>query len=277
MAWKIKGHAPRDNPLAEFIAGTNAYTARVLAATERACVLGAESLDATDWLRDFCRWYRIAAVHERDRIARAVRVLCSDKSVRMHDAVVTVMVYDAQRCKQFPTLDFELYDLQMFLYFQAELPYSYAYDTYMGFVPYPAWFRRPKRRVQGGREKLRDEFDDAAVVRTTEMFSALFHAVAEETLRRDRDYMFVPGRDLTADIAMADYIAGGGDFTSPAIPGQYHRSVSDAANHILGCELGIGCGEVRNLLPGTARVLFSDWSDVVLDRAGELFDGYCSG
>ena len=278
MAWKIKGLAPRDNPLAEFIGDTDSFTARVLAATERACVIGAESDDTTDWLHEFCTWYRIAAVHERDRLAHAVRVLCDGGRVRMLDAAVTVMEYDARRCAQYPHLDDEVYDLQQFMYFQRELPYSYAYDTYRGFVPYPVWFRRPKRRVVGGREALRDEFDDAAVVRTTELFSALFHAVAEELLRRQRDTLFVPGEDFMVDAALADYIAAGGGLNSKPVPGNWYANVNDAAGDILARELGIRYAvRVRDELPGRARVLFGEWAPVLLDRTGGVFADYLAG
>lgn len=278
MAWKIRGLAPRDNQLAEFIGDTDSFTARVLAATERACVIGAESDDTTDWLHEFCTWYRVAAVHERDRLARAVRVLCDGWRVRVLDAAVTVMAYDARRCAQYPHLDDEVFDLQQFMYFQRELPYTYAYDTYRGFVPYPVWFRRPKRRVRGGGEMLRDEFGDAAVVRTTEVFSALFHAVAEETLRRQRDTLFVPGEDFMVDAAMADYAAAGGDFNSKPVPGNWCTNVNDAASGILAREMGIRHAvHVRDELPGRARALFGEWALVLLDRTGEVFADYLAG
>ena len=277
MGWKVRGLAPRDNPLAEFMRGTDAATARALAGVERLCSIGAESSDATGWLRDFCSWYRIAAVHERDRLARAVRVVRSGpRRVRLIDAVAAVVAYDAGYCAQFPRLGEEVFDLQLYAYNTPEMPHTYAYDTYMGFVPFPTRFLRPKDFVaNSSRKLLLSEFGDSPAVRTTEVFSAVYHAIAEEALRRQRDKLFVPGDDFMVDAALADYAAAGGDFTARPEPGNWYGSAGDAADDILDRELGVCCDAVVDTgLPGNARVLFGEWAPVLLDRAGEVFAVY---
>lgn len=102
--------AATSNPLADFVAGLDARTARALAAVERACDAGMHSVSASDGLHEFCTWYRIAAVHERGRVARAAHTVCEVSSrVRLLDAAITVLAYDATRCEQFPHIGSKVY------------------------------------------------------------------------------------------------------------------------------------------------------------------------
>lgn len=266
------------NPLADFVAGMDARTARCLAAVERACDAGMHAVSASDWLREFCTWYRIAAVHERDRVARAVHaVKATSPRVRLLDAAITVLAYDATRCEQFPHIGSEVYDLRQYMYFEPKMGFPYAYDTYMRFVPVRLPMLRPYRGVKGGIAALEREFAGKPVVRTTQVFSALFHAVAEETMRRDTDAVFGHGRDLAADMALIGYLNRGGDFTCDPEPGLWFDDVADALHTLAARVLGSNTGTVDVADPKlelTPRALFDDWAPVVLDRAGEVFAAY---
>lgn len=296
------------NPLADFVAGMDARTARSLAAVERACDAGMCAASASEWLCEFCTWYRIAAVHERSRVARAIHVVRGAASrVRLLDAAITVLAYDVQRCEQFPHIGSELYDLRQYMYFEPHMRFPYAYDTYMQFVPVRLPMLRPYRGVKGGIAALEREFADKPVVRTTELFSALFHAVAEETMRRETEVVFGSGRDLMADMTLADYIGRGGDFTFDPEPGLRFHNVSHAIRVLAARVLGVRPGdgtcvpdsgvltssqEVRRLAarvlgvrPGDGtcvpdsvvlapQSLFDDWAPAALDRTAEVFAAY---
>lgn len=266
------------NPLADFVAGMDAHTARALASVERACDAGMHAVSASDWLREFCTWYRIAAVHERDRVARAVHaVKATSPRVRLLDAAITVLAYDVARCEQFPHIGSEVYDLRQYMYFEPKMGFPYAYDTYMRFVPVRLPMLRPYRGVKGGIAALEREFAHTPVVRTTQVFSALFHAVAEETMRRDTDAVFGHGRDLMADMALTDHINRGGDFTCDPQPGLWFDDVDDALRTLAARVLGANTGTVDVADPKlelTPRVLFNDWAPVVLGRTDEVFAAY---
>ena len=267
------------NPLADFVAGMDARTARCLAAVERACDSGMHAVSASDWLREFCTWYRIAAVHERDRVAHAVRVVreMTTSPVRLLDAAITVLAYDATRCEQYPYIGSEVYDLRQYMYFEPKMGFPYAYNTYMQFVPFRFPMLRPHRGVKGGITALERGFAHKPVVRTTQVFSALFHAVAEETMRRDTDAVFGHGRDLAADMALTGYLNRGGDFTCDPEPGLWFDDTGDALRTLAAQVLGANTGTVDVTDPKlelTSRSLFDDWSPVVLDRTSEVFAAY---
>lgn len=267
------------NPLADFVAGMDAHTARSLAAVERVCEAGMRTTRVLALrTREFCTWYRIAAVHERDRVARAVHAVCATSlRVRVLDAAITVLAYDAARCRQYPYIASEFDDLRVYMNHETEMGFPYAYDTYMQFVPERQSMLRPSRGVKGGIAALEREFAHTPVVRTTQVFSALFHAVAEETMRRDTDAVFGHGRDLAADMALTDHINRGGDFTCDPEPGLWFDDVDDALRTLAARVLGANTGTVNVTDPKlelTPRALFDDWSPVVLDRAGEVFASY---
>lgn len=267
------------NPLADFVAGMDARTARALAAVERACDAGMHAVSASDWLREFCAWYRIAAVHERDRVAHAVRVVreMTTSPVRLLDAAITVLAYDATRCEQFPHIGSEVYNLRQYMYFEPKMGFPYAYNTYMQFVPARLPVLRPSRGVRGGIAALEREFADKPVVHTTQAFSALFHAVAEETIRRETDAVFGSGHDLAADMALTGYLNRGGDFTCDPEPGLWFDDTGDALRILAARVLGASTGTVDVTDPQlelTSRALFDDWSPVVLDRTAEVFAAY---
>lgn len=267
------------NPLADFVSGTDAYTARSLAAVERVCEA---SMRTTRVLalrtREFCTRYRIAAVHERDRVARAVHAVCATSPwVRVLDAALTVMAYDATRCEQHQHIASEFDDLRVYMNHETEMGFPHAYDTYMKFVPERMSLFRSSRGVRGGTKALEREFADKPVVRTTQVFSALFHAVAEETMRRDTDAVFGHGRDLMADMALTGYLDRGGDFTCDPEPGLWFDDVDDALRTLAARVLGANTGTVDVTDPKlelTSRVLFDDWAPVVLDRTAEVFAAY---
>lgn len=300
--------AATSNPLADFVAGMDARTARALAAVERACDAGMHSVSASDGLHEFCTWYRIAAVHERGRVARAVRaVRATSPRVRLLDAAITVMAYDVQRCEQYPYIGSEVYDLRQYMYFEPQVWSPHAYDTYMRFVPVRLPMLRPYRGVRGGISALEREFADKPVVRTTELFSSLFHAVAEETMRRETEVVFGSGRDLMADMTLADYIGRGGDFTFDPEPGLRFHNVSHAirvlaarvmdvrpgdgtrvpdsgvltssqevrilAARVLGVRSGDGAC-VPDSVVLAPQSLFDDWAPAALDRTAEVFAAY---
>lgn len=266
------------NPLADFVAGMDARTARSLAAVERACDAGMHSVSASDGLHEFCTWYRIAAVHERGRVARAVQaVRATSPRVRLLDAAITVMAYDVQRCEQYPYIGSEVYDLRQYMYFEPQVWSPYAYDTYMRFVPVRLPMLRPYRGVRGGIAALEYKFADKPVVCTTEVFSALFHAVAEETMRRETDAVFGSGRDIMLDMALADYSGSSGDFTCEPEPGLWFDDVDDALRTLTARVLGARPSDVDIADPQlelTPRALFDDWAPVVLDRTAEVFAAY---
>ena len=268
------------NPLADFVSGTDAYTARSLAAVERVCDVAIHrAAGVSDWVREFCAWYRIAAVHERDRLAHAVRVAreMTTSPVRLLDIAITVMAYDAARCEQYPYSGSQMYDLRQSAYFAPGMGFPHAYSTYMKFVPIRFPMLRPKRHVVGGTAALEYGFACRPVVRTTQVFSALFHAVAEETMRRETDTVFRSGRDFMSDMALADYIRSGGDFTCEPEPGLWFLDTDHAlrvlAARVLGSNTGtVDVGDPK--LELTSRVLFDDWAPVVLDRTAEVFSAY---
>lgn len=148
------------NPLADFVAGMDARTARCLAAVERACDAGMRTTRVlASRTREFCTWYRIAAVHERDRVARAVHAVCATSlRVRVLDAAITVLAYDAARCRQYPYIASEFDDLRVYMNHETEMGFPYAYDTYMQFVPERQSMLRPSRGVKGGIAALEREF-----------------------------------------------------------------------------------------------------------------------
>lgn len=267
------------NPLADFVSGTDAYTARSLAAVERVCDVAIHrAAGVSDWLRDFCAWYRIAAVHERDRLAHAVHAVCATSPwVRVLDAALTVLAYDAARSEQYQHIASEFDDLRVYMNHETEIGFSHAYDTYMKFVPDRGSMFRASRGVCGGIKALEREFADKPVVRTTQVFSALFHALAEETMRRETDAVFGSGRGLMADMALTGYIRRGGDFTCNPEPGIWFGDTEEALRTLAARVLGARTGTVDVSVPKlalTPKVLFDDWAPVVLDRAAEVFSAY---
>lgn len=266
------------NPLAEFVGDLYPETARALAAVETACHAGmaAQPRDISTDLYAFCTWYRIAAIHDRDRLARAVDVLRElAPRARLLDVAVAIMSYDARRCGHYPYIGSEVYDLSVFMYFSRTFVARAVYDTYMSYVRLAFPLRRPKSSIRHAKRELDEAFSSQPVVRTDALFTALFHAVAEQIMRDDIDAVIQPGHDVGADMAVAGHRGRDGGFSFDPEPGGWFSSVDDAlntgANRLFGVNAS-GVGADPGLSPND--VLTRHWSPVLLGRAGELADTY---
>lgn len=266
------------NPLTDFVGDLDPKTARALAAVETACQAGmaAQPHDVSPDLLAFCTWYRIAAIHDRDRLARAVDVVRRlEPRSRLLDVAVAIMSYDARRCGHYPYIGSEVYDLSPLMYLSRTYVSREVYDTYMTYVPLPFSPRRPKSGIRHAKRELDEAFSSQPVVRTDALFNALFHAVAEQIMRDDIDAVIQPGRDIDADMAVAGHRGRDGGFSFDPEPGDWFSSVDDALNTGANRLFGVAPEYVDND-PGFSPndVLTRHWSPVLLDRAGELAATY---
>lgn len=266
------------NPLAEFVGDLYPETARALAAVETTCQAGmaAPPRDISANLYAFCTWYRIAAVHDRDRLARAFDVLRRiAPRARLLDMVVAVMAYDARRCGHYPYIGSEVYDLSPLMYPSRTYVSREVYDTYMTYVPLPFPLRRPKSGIRHAKSALDEAFSSQPVVRTDALFNALFHAVAEQIMRDDIDTVVQPGRDIDADMAVSDHRGRDGGFSFDPEPGDWFSSVDDALNTGANRLFGVTPAYI-DTDPGLSPndVLTQHWSPVLLDRTAALAGTY---
>lgn len=266
------------NPLAEFVGNLDPTTARALAAVEMACQAGlaAQPRDISDSMLGYCTWYRLAAVHDRDRLARAVDVLRGRAPrARLLDIAVAVMAYDAMWCDQCRYVGSEVYDLSLFMQFSRTFVTREVYDTYVSYVRLSFPLRRPRGGASDAVRELNAAFSARPVVRTTALFTAMFHAVAEQVMRDDITAVIQPGRDIAADMAVADHRSRGGGFAFDPEPGEWFSSVDDAVRAGAKQLFGVDVYDI-NADPGCSPndVLTRHWSPVLLGRASELADAY---
>lgn len=267
------------NPLAVFVGDLDPNTARALAAVETACQAGmaAQPRDISDSMLAFCTWYRIAAVHDRDQLTRAVDVLRERAPrARLLDIAVAVMAYDTWWCDQYRYVGSEVHNLSLFMYSSRTFVSREVYDTYMSYVRLSFPLRRPRGGTSYDMGELNAAFSSKPVVRTTTLFTAMFHAVAEQVMRDDITAVVPPGRDIAADMAVADHRSRGGGFEFDPEPGEWFSSVDDAVRAGVKQLFGINNANVVNADPGPSPndVLTRRWSPVLLGRASELADAY---
>ena len=151
-----------------------------------------------------------------------------------------------------------------------------VYDTYMSYVRLSFPLRRPHGGIPHAMRELNAAFSARPVVRTTALFTAMFHAVAEQVMRDDITAVIQPGRDIAADMAVANHRSRGGGFEFDPEPGEWFSSVDDAVRAGAKQLFGINNANVVNADPGPSPndVLTRRWSPVLLDRASELADAY---
>lgn len=266
------------NPLAVFVGDLDPNTARALAAVETACQAGmaAQPRDISDSMLAYCTWYRIAAIHDRDRLACAVDVLRERAPrARLLDMAVAVMAYDAMWCDQYRYVGSEVHNLSLFMQFSRTFVTREVYDTYMSYVRLSFPLRRPRGGDSDAVRELNAAFSARPVVRTTALFTALFHAVAEQAMRDDVTAVVQPGRDIAADMDVADHRSRSGGFVFDPEPGEWFSSVDDAvragARRLFDVDV---CDTDAD--PGCSPndVLTRRWSPVLLGRASELAGAY---
>lgn len=285
--------APR---LAELI--DNGFVAAVLAATERACIAGTAAFSgATNtfgntWLN--FDTYRIAAVHDRVRLAARVaedkqRLSELGKHRTITDIVEAIVIADV--------FDYSFY--------RADSSFS-TRNARLLHDAVEAQRSRPPTLVEqcylAIAHSYDDTFDPAAhtglvrperpgTVRCDILFPAIYSATAEYLAHTDPEWFFRTGEDIVADAAVARHLTEHGAVTFDRLDDGL-RSTDDAARALLVHVLGVD-GLAADALPtdhlnthaptgwftslraplADDALLTESGAHYLLDRAGELAEG----
>lgn len=210
-------------PLREFLSSDDELTIWMLMAVEEVrSRMNIGKID--DDLLHFCSWYCVAAIHDRDRLAAASKMLMRKSPwAQTIDAVISVMSYDAYLSEQFPSAGDEIHKLRGFVrrhpdVLRAPLP-SGPRQIYCDMVSNPKETRRAaKRNIPFSFKTLEKAFSGEQVVRTDGIFPAIFHASAEYLIREKREDAFGTETGPRVKENLREHISKNGDWSfSPVL------------------------------------------------------------
>lgn len=226
--------------------GMDTYTAKVIATTTFICQT---TTRVSSPVRDFLNYYRIAAVHDRDRLARKVRELrgpwwrCKATLV---EAVIAVIALDYTYLYGERT-GIGLANTMMFAMNSVNVPYSIAHGN---AVAADALARYAcVRQVTVISDPLRRKVDALAnnharpaepTVRVSNYTSPINLAIAEFIIHTCPDVVLNRGDDINLDMAVADYFGNGGDFSFTHPDEVSYTTVPAALIDAVRRELGVG-------------------------------------
>ena len=221
--------------LREFLSDADEPTIWILTAVEE--VRSRMNMgDIDESLLHFCSWYCVAAIHDRDRLTAASKML-----MRMApwsqtiDAVISVMSYDAYLSEQFPSAEHEVHKLREIVRRHPDIhrapTTSRPRQIYCDMISNPRETRWPARRnIHLSFKTLEKAFSGEQVVRTDGIFPAIFHASAECLVREKREDAFGTETGPRVREDLRKYILNNGDwsFTPVSDPEVVLRSTRDA-------------------------------------------------
>ena len=200
--------------------GMDTFTAKVLATTTFICQTTAS---VSRPVRDFLNYYRIAAVHDRDRLARRVRELIGPRWRRkasMTEAIIAVISLDYTHlfgAKTGVGLENSMSEAMRCINVHRSLDADnavaadalalYGRIRHLSIVTNPS--RHTTRTLTDGHAQRPAE----PTVRVGNYTSPINLAIAEFVIQTCPDTVLNRGRDINLDMAVAAYFNNGGDFT----------------------------------------------------------------
>ena len=222
-------------PLRDFLSGTDESTIKMLMLVEE--VRSKMNIgDIDESLLHFCSWYCVAAIHDRDRLAAASKMLMRGAPWAWSiNAAISIMFYDAYVSERFPSAGDEVHKLREIVrrhpdVLRAPLP-SGPRQVYCDMVSRPPEVRRPaKREYYFTFRTLEKAFSGEQVVRTDGIFPAIFHASAECLIREKREDAFGTETGPRVREDLREHISKNGDwsFSPVSDPEVVLRSTRDA-------------------------------------------------
>lgn len=251
--------------LEEFIGPIDDYSARVLCIVEEICLTAINAMERAYGFcwedRDFCDLYRIAAIHDRERLVQRVRFFNRPghpfKGWGLVDSVIAVIGADysvthgsSLEGSSFATSLSEMWMREGSLSETSKVADFYGSKDARRRHVYP-----PTRgRLDYARLYLEDEHR-LPTVRTNLLFGAIRLACAEHVAQRYTEHVFSTGTDIANDMAVEEYRVTHDGFRVRINGSQYnHFKRMDAAlRHVKATVLGISIYDV----PGPS------WKDLI--------------
>lgn len=193
--------------LVEFIGG-DGFVAAVLATVERVCIAGTTAFTSPiSPLSVYFDTYRIAAVHDRHRLAARVAAELrfhgdSGSPRSMTDIIEAIVLGDIKAIYAVPDPASALFRLRDEVDAEITRPDTLVETTYLNLARagYDEQFDVPCHKRYG-------PVPPPSAVRCGVLFPAIYTAVAEYLANTASDRVFHAGTDIVADAALADYAA----------------------------------------------------------------------
>lgn len=226
--------------------GMDKFTAKVLATTTFICQT---TMHVPPALRDFLNYYRIAAVHDRGRLARKVRKLRGPwwrRKATIVEAVAAVIALDYTHLYGEKTgigLANTMLNAMQHVNVARSIDHGNAAAAdalaRYGRIRRLTVVANPSKltvdALTGGHERTADP-----TVRVSNYTSPINLAVAEFTVQTCPDTVLSRGHDINLDMAVADYYNRGGDFTFTHPDGVSYSTAEVALIDAVRRELGAG-------------------------------------
>lgn len=199
--------------------GMNTFTAKVLATTTFICQT---SVSVSRPVRDFLNYYRIAAVHDRDRLARRVRELTGPRwwrKANLSEAIIAVISLDYTHLYGANTgvgLENSMSAAMRYTNVHRSIDHGNAVAadalSLYGRIRRLAIVTNPSRHTMS---TLTDGHERPVepTVRVGYYTSPVNLAIAEFVVQTCPDTVLNRGRDINLDMIVADYYNNGGDLT----------------------------------------------------------------
>lgn len=226
--------------------GMGTFTAKVLATTTFVCQT---TMRVPPALRDFLNYYRIAAVHDRDRLARKVRTLRGPwwrRKATLTEAVVAVIALDYTYLYGAKT-GIGLANTMLTAMQNVHVSRSIDHGNAVAADALARYARARRVTVATNPSKrtvdaLADDFARPIepTVRVGDYTGPINLAVAEFTVQTCPDTVLGRGHDINLDMAVADYYNRGGDFTLTYPDTAAYSTAEGALVDAVRRELGVG-------------------------------------
>lgn len=226
--------------------GMDTFTAKVLATTTFICQT---TMHVPPPIRDYLNYYRIAAVHDRGRLARKVRTLRGPwwrRKATLVEAAVAVIALDCTYLYGEKT-GIGLANTMLNAMQHVNVALSIGHGNAVAADALARYGRIRRLTVVANPSKLTVDVlaskharPTEPTVRVSNYTSPINLAVSEFTVQTCPDTVLSRGHDINLDMAVADYYNRGGDFTFTHPDGVSYSTAEVALIDAVRRELGTG-------------------------------------